>query len=516
MIRRKATETKTLTPNFSSGNVDVTPSANKTMTKVTIQKDSDLIAGNVKKDVEIHGITGTYEGGGSTSGDYSVRFMYLAVENGILVDKITTVWVNSGGTVTAPTIASTLDATTKRSCALTFYGWNYTDLTNITHNLDVGAIYYPTDNKTHAFVTVNTVTGLSPSVYFNKSDSSTLTISWGDGTSDYTTTSSGNLNTSHTYSTAGTYEITMWISSGTGTYNFSNASASTTFIGGNTQAYRNSLINLFIGSNVTEISAYAFDGCDSLNFITLKHGITSIGDYAFYYTSKLTNISIPSSTTSIGTNCFNYAYGLQNISIPTQVTSIGGSCFSFCYSLKRLIFSPVTRINAYTCENCYSLAEVFLSSGVTVLDNGSFFYCYSLKNIVIPNTVTTVGSSVFSQCYSLNSITFSSNLTQINNSIFSGCSALENVSNIPSSVSSIGSDSFNGCLSVRNYTLSRYTAPSTITTLSNTSAFTNIKQSTRIYVPVGSLSVYQGATNWSTYANYMYEDTAQNRALFGD
>ena len=54
-------ETKTVTPNFSSGNVDVTPTSGKVMTKVTINKDSNLIADNIKSGVTIFGITGTLE-----------------------------------------------------------------------------------------------------------------------------------------------------------------------------------------------------------------------------------------------------------------------------------------------------------------------------------------------------------------------------------------------------------------------------------------------------------------------
>jgi uncharacterized repeat protein (TIGR02543 family) len=55
----KEEETKTVTPNFSSGNVDVTPTSGKVLSQVTINKDSNLVASNIKKDVTVHGITGT-------------------------------------------------------------------------------------------------------------------------------------------------------------------------------------------------------------------------------------------------------------------------------------------------------------------------------------------------------------------------------------------------------------------------------------------------------------------------
>lgn len=60
----KEEETKTITPNFASGNVVVTPTTGKVLSQVTINKDTNLIADNIKKDVTVHGITGTYEGSG--------------------------------------------------------------------------------------------------------------------------------------------------------------------------------------------------------------------------------------------------------------------------------------------------------------------------------------------------------------------------------------------------------------------------------------------------------------------
>jgi hypothetical protein len=55
----KEEETKTVTPNFASGNEVVTPTAGKVLSQVTINKDANFIAENLKKDVTAFGITGT-------------------------------------------------------------------------------------------------------------------------------------------------------------------------------------------------------------------------------------------------------------------------------------------------------------------------------------------------------------------------------------------------------------------------------------------------------------------------
>jgi len=59
-LSTKPEETKIITPDFSSGNVVVTPTSGKVMTQVTINKDTNLSAENIKSGVTIFGITGTY------------------------------------------------------------------------------------------------------------------------------------------------------------------------------------------------------------------------------------------------------------------------------------------------------------------------------------------------------------------------------------------------------------------------------------------------------------------------
>ena len=55
-------EDKTLTPDFSNGDVIVNPDEGyDALSSVTITKDSDLVAENIKKDVEVFGITGSLE-----------------------------------------------------------------------------------------------------------------------------------------------------------------------------------------------------------------------------------------------------------------------------------------------------------------------------------------------------------------------------------------------------------------------------------------------------------------------
>ena len=79
----------------------------------------------------------------------------------------------------------------------------------------------------------------------------------------------------------------------------------------------------FNGLPVTVIGEGAFQGCYSLNEITLPDTITSINANAFYSCDRLYSIELPSSLTSIGSNAFYGCMAFTEIEIPSSVTSIG-------------------------------------------------------------------------------------------------------------------------------------------------------------------------------------------------
>lgn len=430
------------------------------------------------------------------TGSITVKFLYLDIENGKLVNKITERYCNIGETVTPPTIPTTLDAVTKQSCALTFKEWNYTNaqLTNIQTDMNVGAVYNTSDSKTHAFVTVNANTGYDLPIYFNKSDNSTLTISWGDGSTNYTTSDSGDITTTHTYSTAGTYEITIWISSGTGTFGLGYFSFGSTlsFIGGSSATYRQCLNNIFVDGQFRNILGGAF-----INNLSLEIAIFAptpsfgnFGNYCFYGCSKLYMMTIQTGIIYTGDNGFANCINLCEVSFPYGLTTISYSSFNTCSSLRSACFpSTLTTLSAYAFTSCNAIKKVYIPSSVVNLSY-AFEYCSGLREIIVDANVNSL-QDIFVGCSSLRKIEINSNIATLQNT-------------------------FSNNYSCTVYTIKRFTAPSTITNLYSVGSLNGINLQARIYVPVGSETVYKTATNWSTYANYIYEDTTENRALFGD
>jgi hypothetical protein len=96
--------------------------------------------------------------------------------------------------------------------------------------------------------------------------------------------------------------------------------------------------------------------------------------------------------------------------------------------------------------------------------------------LLISNTLTSLPSSSIRNCNNLVELEFSNTLTSI------AASALQDN------------------LSILEYTFLSTTPP----TLANINAFTNINAACKIYVPDASVAAYKAATNWSTYANYIY------------
>lgn len=68
----KTEQTKTEALSMASGDQVVTPDTNKVLTQVTITKPATLVPSNIKKDVVIGGVTGSYEGGVTPTGTINI------------------------------------------------------------------------------------------------------------------------------------------------------------------------------------------------------------------------------------------------------------------------------------------------------------------------------------------------------------------------------------------------------------------------------------------------------------
>ena len=199
------TETKTVT--FSGNGQEVTPSSGKVLSKVTINKPSTLVAGNIKSGVEIAGITGTYDNQKPESQE-TVTFtgngqVVLPTSSGYVMASVT---INAPATLTAANIkkgvtiagvAGTFTASdsTSATAAQIFKGktayidGNKVTGTFTTSNLTATAArilngytaYVNGATITGTYKVVSSVTVGSSDLTFSTSEGSTYSVSPGTG-----------------------------------------------------------------------------------------------------------------------------------------------------------------------------------------------------------------------------------------------------------------------------------------------------------------------------------------------
>ena len=87
------------------------------------------------------------------------------------------------------------------------------------------------------------------------------------------------------------------------------------------------------GKNVTTIDDIAFEGCYTLESITIPNSVTTIGDDAFFNCASLKSATIPDSVTKIGHTAFGNCESLESVTIPYSVTTIGNYAFGYYWSI---------------------------------------------------------------------------------------------------------------------------------------------------------------------------------------
>ena len=146
--------------------------------------------------------------------------------------------------------------------------------------------------------------------------------------------------------------------------------------------------------------------------------------------------------------------------------------------------------------NIISFAEFVNFSGITTLPNNAFNGCTSLVEITLPASSTSIGTYVFQDCAALTKVNGlgSTQVTSLGPYAFQGCTSLVEIT-LPASLTSIGNFVFRGCESLKYFRINANTPP----TLSWAPAFPSTIDA--IYVPDESITAYQEATGWTSYAS---------------
>lgn len=201
--------------------------------------------------------------------------------------------------------------------------------------------------------------------------------------------------------------------------------------------------DVVIPDYITEIGAFAFQGCTTVTSVTIPDSVTKIGRRAFDDCTALESVTIPGGIAEIESYMFEDCTALRDVTISNGLTRIGGYAFKDCTALEEIaIPDSVTEIGAGAFMNT-GLKSVVIPDGVTQIVSGTFQECGELESVTIPDSVTQIGEYAFMKCRSLRSIVIPEGVTEIGFATFLNCADLADIT-LPSTLTKIGNQTFSG------------------------------------------------------------------------
>lgn len=323
-----------VTPTTSDQTIDTT-----TNNSIKVKGDADLVAGNIKKDVDIFGVTGSYEGGGGGSwikndgkthlhvcidSDYfkntNLRFAQ-SIASGNTID-----W----GDNTSPTVPTNTSGAWIQHTYATKGEYDIT-ITNTS-----GYFWFGDESTTKGYIFGDGVNNSSAERYkhfasiLRKAElGKGFNISKARQFAACVLLTDVYVNTKPDQSTIGTRlfegDTALQIVDGaSGVFDSITAAGQAVF------SNCISLANSFIPPNLTSIpqnyNAGNSNTYNAMNLIEIPEGVTSIGGAAFRYSRSAPEVTIPSTVASIDSQVFDGCNGLHAVHVkPTSPPSLSNS-----------------------------------------------------------------------------------------------------------------------------------------------------------------------------------------------
>ena len=200
------------------------------------------------------------------------------------------------------------------------------------------------------------------------------------------------------------------------------------------------LLNITIPSGVIEIGNRAFLNCYKLQYVFFDEpsNLTNLSEYLFQNCESLKRIEIPDSVTSIGNNCFQNTKSLGYVKLPNNLNSLGGGVFSQTSSSIKIAFGEDSQY--YFHQDQYLITS---NDNISVVQ----FLSSSITEITIPSETLYIRQSAFQFQKQLKTIKFNENcmLKTIEDFAFDHCNSLSQIISLPSTITSIGESSFAYC-----------------------------------------------------------------------
>ena len=179
-----------------------------------------------------------------------------------------------------------------------------------------------------------------------------------------------------------------------------------------------------IAEGVTEIGAYCFSECESLEVVVLPESLQVLGSCAFIRCISLEEIALPAALTAVGSNPFCYCTGLVRLDLAQPMAPEGEAprhpVLDFADGMlsERATGRLIARLSTaedeegrialpegcvtvgdYALANNSALREVEVPDTVTGFGRYAFYHCTALRRVTIPDSVKVIGDGCFRMCH---------------------------------------------------------------------------------------------------------------------
>lgn len=210
------------------------------------------------------------------------------------------------------------------------------------------------------------------------------------------------------------------------------------------------------GKPVKLINYEAFCDQYQITSIHIPDSITEIGAWAFAYCSSLNSLVIPDSVETIEESILEGCSSLESLTIPfigRETTSVPSSSTLF-----GRFFGQTEYEGSYLVSQSYNVADDSITyfvpqalKSVVVthgeIHYGAFMDCTQIQHIKLPEDLLSIPDYAFNGCSALQSIELHENIRSIGYSAFRACNALKTIV-IPPLVSYIAGHAFYACRSL--------------------------------------------------------------------
>ena len=295
----------------------------------------------------------------------------------------------------------------------------------------------------------------------------------------------------------------------------------------------------------------------------VPEGIKSLGECAFMFNDVTRKVILPEGVTSIGNACFQSCSALETVSLPASLDELGNNIFLDCPNLKKfeggceLIWDDGILLVDSSGKTLMfvgkEIVDYSIPEGVTCLGWSSFVDLPNLRSLTFPSTLRDLWNIWMSDCPNLEFfygpqttddhhclvfygdylvsatpvcpadyvVPSNAGIKRMFMSVFAGNQTIENLTlpdditfiygdafcrmpnlktvRLPAALNDFGWDNFAADEALQSIYVRSFTPPSYE---ENPNAFAG-HDGLKVYVPKGFESLYESASGWSAYAQYV-------------